>query len=100
MRYVVLHHTGVERPHFDLMFESEPGAQLTTIRCGEWPIQPSTQLERLPDHRRAYLEYEGPLSGDRGAVKRIASGVCTVELDFVKLDNGVRVRIPARSAGA
>jgi hypothetical protein len=28
----------------------------------------------LPDHRLAYLEYEGPLSCDRGTVQRVASG--------------------------
>jgi hypothetical protein len=30
--------------------------------------------EPMPPHRRAYLDFEGPLSGDRGAVRRIASG--------------------------
>ena len=30
--------------------------------------------ERLPDHRRAYLEYEGPISGDRGRVQQVARG--------------------------
>ena len=28
----------------------------------------------LPDHRLAYLDYEGPLSGDRGEVRRVATG--------------------------
>jgi hypothetical protein len=31
----------------------------------------------LADHRAAYLEYEGPISGDRGAVTRVASGEVT-----------------------
>jgi hypothetical protein len=30
--------------------------------------------EELADHRLAYLEYEGPVSGDRGAVIRLDSG--------------------------
>lgn len=30
--------------------------------------------EQLPDHRLAYLDYEGPVSGDRGAVTRLDSG--------------------------
>lgn len=29
---------------------------------------------RLPDHRIAYLDYEGPLSGDRGSVTRCDGG--------------------------
>lgn len=29
---------------------------------------------RLADHRLAYLEYEGPLSGDRGSVNRVEGG--------------------------
>ena len=42
------------------------------------PLDQSPQLEcsaeRLPDHRRAYLDYEGPISGDRGRVHQVASG--------------------------
>jgi len=34
--------------------------------------------ERLPDHRLAYLDYEGPISGDRGEVHRIAAGTFEV----------------------
>jgi len=30
--------------------------------------------ERLADHRLDYLNYEGPLSGDRGSVLRLESG--------------------------
>lgn len=29
---------------------------------------------RMPDHRAAYLTFEGPLSGDRGRVTRLARG--------------------------
>ncbi len=28
----------------------------------------------LPDHRLLYLDYEGPISNDRGSVRRIARG--------------------------
>ena len=31
-------------------------------------------LERLADHRLDYLEYEGPVSGDRGSVRRVDGG--------------------------
>lgn len=31
-------------------------------------------VERIADHRRAYLEYEGLISGGRGVVKRLNAG--------------------------
>lgn len=33
---------------------------------------------RLPDHRGLYLAYEGPVSGDRGSVERVAAGRCRI----------------------
>lgn len=54
------------------------GGLLTTFRMevGVHGLRPPAALgaERLADHRRVYLEYEGPLSGDRGEVRRVASG--------------------------
>ena len=37
--------------------------------------------EQLADHRPAYLDYEGPVSGDRGSVRRLDAGtlVCRQE---------------------
>ena len=35
---------------------------------------------RLRDHRRFFLQYEGVLSEQRGAVQRIADGECIVEI--------------------
>jgi hypothetical protein len=37
--------------------------------------------EQLPDHRLAYLDYEGPVSGDRGSVSRWDAGVYRLESD-------------------
>jgi hypothetical protein len=34
----------------------------------------SMQVEALADHRPAYLDYEGPISGDRGWVSRFDRG--------------------------
>ena len=76
LRFVVLRHQGVPQPHFDLMIETTPGGALMTWRSLDWPITAETQLTRLGEHRRDYLEYEGPLSGDRGQVKRVAAGSC------------------------
>jgi len=79
-RYVVLHHTGFGEPHYDLMFESSPGGTLTTFRAPDWPPVAGDALTRLGDHRRAYLDYEGPVSNNRGEVKRAASGTCEVSI--------------------
>jgi hypothetical protein len=74
LRYVVLHHEGLSEPHFDLMFESADDSLLATWRANEWPIHHGSVLTKLADHRRAYLDYEGPLTGDRGSVKRVTAG--------------------------
>ena len=74
LRYVVHHHEGIPQPHYDFMFETAPGLALTTFRIIRWPVESGDQLERLPDHRAAYLDYEGPVSGNRGNVRRIDRG--------------------------
>ena len=55
LHFVVLRHDGVEHPHFDLMFELEPGGKLATWRSPVWPVVRSTPPTRLADHRREYL---------------------------------------------
>lgn len=54
--------------------------------------------EALPDHRAVYLDYEASVSGDRGAVTRLASG--PIEWLEATADT-VRVRLsgPAALAG-
>jgi hypothetical protein len=79
-RFVILRHEGVARPHFDLMIESQPGGPLETWRSDVWPIEMPTPLVHLPPHRRAYLDYEGPVSNDRGFVRRVETGTCTVQI--------------------
>jgi hypothetical protein len=76
LRYVVLHHTDIPHPHYDLMFETTPDSPLATWRSPAWPVTTPTSVERLPDHRAAYLTYEGPLTDNRGQVTRVASGTC------------------------
>lgn len=75
-RFVVLHHTGIDSPHYDLMYERGPGGPLATWHFPQWPPKGFVPVEPLGDHRRAYLDYEGPVSGNRGQVRRIASGTC------------------------
>jgi hypothetical protein len=74
-RYVVLEH-GWNGIHYDLMLEQ--GSVLKTWRL-EKPLTAGEQhVTQLPDHRLEYLTYEGPVSSDRGTVKRIAEGHYTL----------------------
>lgn len=41
----------------------------------------SMKADRLPPHRRRYLDYEGPISGGRGSVRRVSSGEAEVLTD-------------------
>ena len=74
MRYVVLHHTGHGEPHYDLMVERDTEGPLATWRLPAWPPSDGMAAEAIADHRRVYLEYEGPVSNGRGEVRRVASG--------------------------
>lgn len=71
-RFVILEHRR-ETVHWDVMFEV--GDVLRTWAV-DAPVEPGVKLAArpLPDHRIAYLDYEGPISGDRGEVRRVASG--------------------------
>jgi hypothetical protein len=75
-RFVILHHTGYSDEHWDLMLES--GDVLLTWRLDRDPTDPATAYpiaaERIGDHRKLYLDYEGSLSGNRGQVRRIDGG--------------------------
>jgi hypothetical protein len=79
-RYVVLCHEAVAQPHYDFMIELSEGGDLPTWRAPRWPPSTGDYFVRLPDHRNAYLEYEGPVSGGRGTVRRVAAGACEARL--------------------
>ena len=87
-RFVVLQHSphpdpppnlgegmggGVRGLHWDFMLQW--GGVLRTWALAQ-PPAPGIRIEaeRLFDHRLKYLDYEGPISGDRGAVTRWDSG--------------------------
>jgi hypothetical protein len=66
-RYVILQHVGPRGTHFDFMLEQ--GDVLKTWELFQEPVPGCEILARpLPDHRVAYLDYEGPLSENRGQV--------------------------------
>jgi len=63
---------------------ADPGVDinrpLLTFRVGVLPtLADRFEAERIADHRRAYLEYEGGISGGRGSVRRLVGGAATIE---------------------
>ena len=78
-RFVILEH---DHPalHWDLMLES--GDVLRTWRL----VAPPTAIGEVAaeasfDHRLIYLDYEGPVSGNRGTVCRWDHGVYHIEVE-------------------
>jgi hypothetical protein len=77
-RFVVLEHDGPEGRHWDLMLQS--GEALATWALASAPGSPEPVPARaLPDHRLAYLDYEGPIAGGRGLVVRWDEGTYQLE---------------------
>ncbi len=81
-QFVILRHelpsTSARGSHWDLMLENQ-GVLLTwelpNLPPGPLPASfEQLGIRRLPDHRIDYLEYEGPVSNDRGTVQRVDSG--------------------------
>jgi DNA polymerase ligase (LigD)-like protein len=71
-RFVVLTHDH-PKLHWDFMLERE--GVLRTWRLAQPPdTQGVIRAEALPDHRIAYLDYEGPVSRNRGTVQRWDAG--------------------------
>jgi hypothetical protein len=87
--FVILEHDHPAGRHYDFMLEI--GDVLKTWSFAEPPAAGVEQTAvLLPDHRLAYLDYEGPVSGNRGSVKRWDRGefellAQTDESVFVKL---------------
>ncbi|RCS46087.1 hypothetical protein DTL42_16505 [Bremerella cremea] len=76
-RFVILHHQtpshAAKPDHYDLMLED--GEVLKTFTLWQLPdlSGPVAALADF-DHRREYLEYEGPVSNDRGHVTQADAG--------------------------
>jgi hypothetical protein len=91
-RFVILEHNHPSL-HWDLMLEV--GERLRTWRLDRAPHgAQNIPAEAIGDLRRTYLDYEGPVSGDRGSVLRWEAG--TYDLEEESADrlilqlNGVR----------
>jgi hypothetical protein len=86
-RFVLLEHTwnGV---HWDFMLEV--GEVLRTWAIDAAIVSGQNLTARaLSDHRKVYLDYEGPISGDRGSVRRVDAGTFRVliwEQDHVRVE--------------
>jgi len=95
-RAVVLEHTLPDgTAHFDWMIEHPSlGVEhrLLTWRTGERPDRADRfEGSRIGHHRAAYLLHEGPVSGGRGSVRRLASGtVCWERLEEACLIVSIR----------
>src|SRR5438309_936167 len=100
-RFVLLYHDcppDYERSsHWDLMLECDGVLRTWAIAnlprdsecvrertatshpgCPPIAAKNAVVAEQLADHRIAYLELEGPLSGDRGEVIRVLSGAYSI----------------------
>ena len=75
--FVTLLHTGYGPAHWDVMISR--GSALATWQAPADPADlapgQAMAVRRLPDHRSAYLTYEGPVRGGRGEVRRVHHGL-------------------------
>jgi hypothetical protein len=77
-KFVILRHDSPQGVHFDFMLES--GGALKTWALPRPPESGvEMECEALADHRPAYLDHQGPVSGERGSVTRWDRGEYTVQ---------------------
>jgi hypothetical protein len=77
-RFAILRHQRPDGMHWDLLLEAGQA-----LRTWALPALPTEGIEltcqALPDHRLAYLDYEGEISGGRGSVVRWDHGTYRVQ---------------------
>ena len=78
-RFVVLEHNHPAL-HWDFMLEAGDVLRTWRLLAPPGPGR-SCPAELLPDHRTIYLDYEGPVSGNRGSVKRWDAGTFEWEVE-------------------
>jgi hypothetical protein len=71
-RFAILEHDWPAR-HWDFLLEAGPVLRAWRIRA-EPALGTESPAEPNVDHRLLYLDYEGPVSGNRGAVTRWDAG--------------------------
>jgi hypothetical protein len=75
--YVILQHRDRAGEHWDFMIEQDTA--LATWKLEADPTGADAlpvRGARIQDHRKRYLDYEGPISRDRGHVIRVDRGRC------------------------
>ncbi|MCC6678540.1 MAG: hypothetical protein IT436_15510 [Phycisphaerales bacterium] len=80
---LLLHRLPEGSSHYDWLTQVDPGGPLLAFRVTDRIDLPEIgrfRAQRLPDHRPAYLDYEGPVSGNRGTVERVAAGRAEVRV--------------------
>ena len=74
-RFVIQKHSGWGPTHFDLMIEDADTLATWQFAADPWTSPEATlPCRRIADHRRAYLDYQGPVSGGRGRVDIVSAG--------------------------
>lgn len=81
-RYVILRHElppeSGRASHWDVMLEDRAASGEVVLKTWAVERSPDDRTPQiallLPDHRAAYLSYEGPISGGRGEVTRWDEG--------------------------
>lgn len=78
LRFVVLYHQMPPRDgrgnHWDFMLEEHDALTAWALDAVPELSEKSIPCVQLPPHRKHYLDYEGPVSNDRGTVKRYDIG--------------------------
>lgn len=106
-RFVILLHQSPgpgRQDHWDLMLEDKGRLVTFEIPVGALSPTPGPSGEsrfsglRLADHRQAYLDYQGPVSRDRGNVQQVTAGhysLCGTSSvgDLVEACDVVQIRI-------
>lgn len=95
-RFTLLVHRVDGGAHWDLLLE-KPGGELWTWQADYFPFGGAGQLaRRLPDHRRVYLSYRGPVLLNRGMVRPWIRGSFALLCDS---DRAFRVRLRMQATG-
>lgn len=71
LRFAILRHNHPSL-HWDLFLED--GGRLRAWRLEKEPVEFPVRASQGDDHRLMYLDYEGPVSGERGYVDRWDGG--------------------------
>lgn len=73
-----------ENSHIDLFLSGSVDELLVQYQCSVEELRKAKKEKRSPvctlgtPHRRKYLEYSGPIRGDRGRVRVLKRGKCKV----------------------